>query len=305
METLNAIGLTPISVFSDRRSEPRKTLSPPTTFPFKFPNSNPNPPNFQVGFSNLSRSFGGGLVLLSSFLNSGFSRALTYEEATQQSVSATTLIPSFDFDFGGFVDDIVNFAVDNPVVVAGGVAIVAVPLVVSQVFSNSKPFGVKSAKNAYAKLGDDESAQLLDIRAPSELRQVGVPDVRGLRKKPVALAYKGEDKLRFLKKLSLKFKEPENTTLFILDKFDGNSELVAELVTSNGFKAAYAIKDGAEGARGWMNSGLPWVLPKKTLSLDFSNLTDAIGVWISPRELSAYNLFEFFFSPTWCLFPTT
>lgn len=277
METLNAIGLTPISVFSDRRSEPRKTLSPPTTFPFKFPNSNPNPPNFQVGFSNLSRSFGGGLVLLSSFLNSGFSRALTYEEATQQSVSATTLIPSSDFDFGGFVDDIVNFAVDNPVVVAGGVAIVAVPLVVSQVFSNSKPFGVKSAKNAYAKLGDDESAQLLDIRAPSELRQVGVPDVRGLRKKPVALAYKGKDKPRFLKKLSLKFKEPENTTLFILDKFDGNSELVAELVTSNGFKAAYAIKDGAEGARGWMNSGLPWILPKKTLSLDFSNLTDAIG----------------------------
>ncbi|CAL5382197.1 unnamed protein product [Camellia sinensis] len=281
METLNAVGLTPISVFSDRRSEPRKTLSPPTTFPFKFPNSNPNPPNFQVGFSNLSRSFGGGLVLLSSFLNSGFSRALTYEEAAQQSVSATTLIPSSDFDFGGFVDDIVNFAVDNPVVVAGGVAIVAVPLVVSQVFSNFKPFGVESAKNAYAKLGDDESAQLLDIRAPSELRRVGVPDVRGLRKKPVALAYKGEDKPRFLKKLSLKFKEPENTTLFILDKFDGNSELIAELVTSNGFKAAYAIKDGAEGARGWMvNSGLPWILPKKTLSLDFSNLTDAIGVYL-------------------------
>lgn len=34
-------------------------------------------------------------------------------------------------------------------------------------------------------------------------------------------------------------------------RFDGNSELVAELVTVNGFKAAYAIKDGAEGPRGW------------------------------------------------------
>lgn len=34
-------------------------------------------------------------------------------------------------------------------------------------------------------------------------------------------------------------------------RFDGNSELVAELVTANGFKAAYAIKDGAEGPRGW------------------------------------------------------
>ena len=35
-------------------------------------------------------------------------------------------------------------------------------------------------------------------------------------------------------------------------RFDGNSELVAELVTSSGFKAAYAIKDGAEGPRGWL-----------------------------------------------------
>lgn len=35
-------------------------------------------------------------------------------------------------------------------------------------------------------------------------------------------------------------------------RFDGNSELVAELATVNGFKAAYAIKDGAEGPRGWM-----------------------------------------------------
>jgi hypothetical protein len=35
-------------------------------------------------------------------------------------------------------------------------------------------------------------------------------------------------------------------------RFDGNSELVAELVTLNGFKSAYAIKDGAEGPQGWL-----------------------------------------------------
>ncbi|KAJ0042385.1 hypothetical protein Pint_17335 [Pistacia integerrima] len=66
--------------------------------------------------------------------------------------------------------------------------------------------------------GEDGSAQLLDIRPPSEFRQVGSPDVRGLGKKPVSIVYKGEDKPGFLKKLSLKFKDPENTTLFILDK---------------------------------------------------------------------------------------
>ncbi|MCI03594.1 rhodanese-like domain-containing protein 4 chloroplastic-like, partial [Trifolium medium] len=59
--------------------------------------------------------------------------------------------------------------------------------------------------------------------------------------------------------------------------FDGNSELVAELVTLNGFKSAYAIKDGAEGPQGWLNSGLPWIEPKKALSLDFGGLTDTIN----------------------------
>ncbi|KAI9075912.1 hypothetical protein K1719_042113 [Acacia pycnantha] len=45
------------------------------------------------------------------------------------------------------------------------------------VLSKPKPWGVKSAKNAYAKLGADGDAQLLDIRAPSEFRQVGTLDV--------------------------------------------------------------------------------------------------------------------------------
>ncbi|OMP08883.1 hypothetical protein COLO4_06028 [Corchorus olitorius] len=44
-----------------------------------------------------------------------------------------------------------------------------------------------------------------------------------------------------------------NAFKFVLKaRFDANSELVGELVTANGFKAAYAIKDGAEGPRGWL-----------------------------------------------------
>jgi chitinase domain-containing protein 1 len=278
MEALNAVGLTPISVLSERRTEPRKITSLPISSSLKFPlsvNFSHNPKKIS---RNFSRNFHGGLLLLSSVLSSGFARALTYEEALQQSVSSSpTSMESPEFDISGFIDSIINFGVENPLVIAGGVALVGVPLVLSQVFSSPKPWGVESAKNAYAKLGDDSTCQLVDIRPPVELRQVGSPDIRGLKKKLVGVAYQGEDKLGFLKKLSLKFKEPENTTLFILDKFDGNSELVAELVTSNGFKAAYAIKDGAEGPRGWMNSGLPWIAPQKTLSLDLSNLTDAIG----------------------------
>ena len=214
MEALNVVGLTPISVLSDRRSEPRKFFPISTTSPLKPTNSSnfiTNPPN--------PRNIHKGLVLFSSVLNAGFARALTYEEALQQLVSPRTSLDSFDFDFGGFVDGVVSFGVENPVVVAGGAAIALVPLIVYQVFvKKPKPWGVESARKAYEKLGDDGNAQLLDVREPAELRQVGSPDVRSLKKKPVSIVYRGEDKAGFLKKLSLKFKEPQNITLFILDK---------------------------------------------------------------------------------------
>ncbi|KAK6137085.1 hypothetical protein DH2020_029171 [Rehmannia glutinosa] len=267
MEALKAVGLTPLSVLA-KTTEPRKNSSLASISPSKnqsFPNLTTSDCVFSV-----SRNLGGSLVLLSSFLNSELAKALTYDEALHQSISSST---TSDFD----LDSVIRFAAENPIIIGGGLAVLAVPVVVSRLISKPKAWGVETAKAAYAKLGDDANAQLLDIRAPTEIKQVGSPNIKGLNKKAVAVVYKGEDKPGFLNKLSFKFKEPENTTLFILDKFDGNSELVAELVTANGFKAAYAIKDGAEGSRGWMNSGLPWIRPKKTLSLDLSDLTGSIG----------------------------
>lgn len=290
MGALNLAGLTPLSVLRDRRTEPRKISSLPAVSALKISSSatfNTAPPALQECFT---RSFHGGLVLLSSVLGPGAAAALTYEEALDQSVTTSTSGGIIEFDANGFLDRVISFGVENPAVVAGGALILVVPLVLSQLLKKPKPWGVESARNAYAKLGDDATAQLLDIRAPVEFRQVGSPDIRGLRKKPVAIPYKGGDKQAFLKKLSLKFKEPENTTLLILDKFDGNSEMVAELAAVNGFKAAYAIKDGAEGPRGWMNSSLPWILPKKTLSLDLGNfaesISDALGEGIDGLSLT-------------------
>ncbi|EYU38901.1 hypothetical protein ABFS82_14G135900 [Erythranthe guttata] len=271
MEAINAVGLTPLSVLS-KRTEPRKTLSLPTISQFK----NQTLSNF--GNSSVSRTIQGSIVLLPSVLSSELAKALTYEEALQQSVTTSTSSTS-DFDVAGVLDDVINFATENPIIIGGGLAVLAVPLLVSQLLGGGKPkaWGVETAKNAYAKLAEDADAQLVDIRAISEIKQEGSPDIRASKKKAAAIVYQGEDKPGFLNKLSLKFKEPENTTLFILDKFDGNSELVAELATANGFKAAYAIKDGVEGSRGWKSSGLPWILPKKGFSFDLSNLTDGFG----------------------------
>ncbi|KAM3353754.1 hypothetical protein ACQJBY_024743 [Aegilops geniculata] len=174
-----------------------------------------------------------------------------------------------DLGLGGLVD----FVAQNPLVVAAGLAVVAVPLVVSQVLGGaSKPYETVSVKAAYRRLLEEPDAQLVDIRPLKDARQVGSPDISEAKKKAVAVPYDGEDKNGFLKKLALRFKDPENTTLIILDKFDGNSELVAELVTSNGYKGAFAVKDGAEGPRGWQSSDLPWTAPKKGFSLDFGEL---------------------------------
>lgn len=205
MEALNAARLTPLSVLSDRRNEPKKIQS----FPFK------NLPNFANFSTNLSRNVHGGLALVSSVFSTGLAKALTYEEALQQSTTST----STDFDANAFVETLTNFVSDNPLVIAGGFAGLALPFIASQVFGKMpKAWGVESAKKAYAKLADDESSELVDIRATVESRQVGSPDLRGFKKKPVPIVYKGEDKRGFLSKLALKFKEPENTTLFILDK---------------------------------------------------------------------------------------
>ncbi|KAL1830335.1 hypothetical protein ACET3Z_008747 [Daucus carota] len=257
MEALNAVGLSSISSVLSRK--PKKTT---TTI-----SSSLKSPNV------VNSTTQNGLVFLSSVLSTGYARALTYQEALQQSTSNS---PS-DSDVGGILDGLTSFLVENPAVIAGGAAILAVPLILSQFFGDSKPWGIETAKNAYAKLAEDDNAQLVDIRALADLRLVGTPDIKSLSKKSVPIVYNGDDKPGFLKRLAFKFKEPASTTLFILDKFDGSSELVAELVTANGFKAAYAIKDGAEGPKGWMSSGLPWIQPKKGFSFDFSSLTDAIG----------------------------
>ncbi|CAO2835506.1 unnamed protein product [Amaranthus hypochondriacus] len=275
MEAFNAVGLKPICVLPNQRGKPRKISQIPVLPSLKFPSNKINPPNIT---EDLARKFNGSLVFLASTFSAKIAGALTYEEALEQSVNTNS---AADFDAGSVVETIVN----NPIIIAGGVAVIAVPLILSQVLGGKpKNFGVQSAKSSYAKLADDPNSQLLDIRSLKELREVGSPDIRGLKKKAVSIVYRGEDKPGFLQKLSLKFKDPENTTLYILDKFDGNSELVAELVTANGFKSAYAIKDGAEGPRGWMNSSLPWIVPQKSFSLDLSGLTEAFG------EVDAYSV---------------
>ncbi|CAO2045314.1 unnamed protein product [Urochloa humidicola] len=231
-----------------------------------------------------ARGLRGGLARVSGVLglsHAGAAAALTYEEALRLSTDSdsgagdfTVALPDLNLpDLG--LDGLVDFVTENPIVVAASVTAVALPVLLAQLLGGggaSKPYAVVPARAAYQRLLEEPGAQLVDIRPLRDAREAGKPDLTEAKKKPAAVPYNGEDKNGFLKKLGLRFKDPENTTLVIIDKFDGNSELVAQLVTANGYKAAFAVKDGAEGSRGWKSSNLPWKEPAKGFSFDLGEL---------------------------------
>lgn len=214
-------------------------------------------------------------IILSTIFNPArAASALTYEEALQEGVSSSPTEAPVDLGLNGITDAALSFAAENSGVIIAGIVLVGLPLVLIRILSNPKTWGTVSAEDAYSKLGDGPETQLVDIRTLQDIREDGSPDIRSLKKRVAQIVY--EDDESFLQKVSAKFEDPSNTTLYILDKFDGNSARVAKLVAENGFKSAFAIKDGAEGARGWQNSGLPWLIPKSVFTVDFANLKEAL-----------------------------
>nr|GMD67027.1 rhodanese-like domain-containing protein 4A, chloroplastic [Ipomoea batatas] len=126
-----------------------------------------------------------------------------------------------------------------------------------------------SAINAFKKLRDEPSCELLDIRDKRSLAYLGSPNLKILKKSALQVHFVEGNEETFVKEVLESFREPENTTVCIVDNFDGNSLKVAELLVKNGFKEAYAIRGGLRGNKGWQEiqeSLLPLsvrVYPKK------------------------------------------
>lgn len=283
MEVLNIAAATPLSaIFQAASTAETKNANKVKASTKKIPLSSPSASNHA---ENTLRRIGSQLknspinayptIILSTLFNPArTASALTYEEALQQGVSSSPTEAPADLDVNGITDSVFSFAAENSVAIIAGVVLVGLPLVLTRILSNPKTWGTVSAEDAFSKLGDDPEAQLVDIRTLQDIREVGSPDIRSLKKRVAQIVY--EDDESFLQKVSAKFTDPTNTTLYILDKFDENSSRVAKLVAENGFKSAFAIKDGAEGTRGWQISGLPWLLPKSLFAVDFGNLKEAL-----------------------------
>ncbi|XP_057782874.1 rhodanese-like domain-containing protein 4A, chloroplastic [Salvia miltiorrhiza] len=142
-----------------------------------------------------------------------------------------------------------NFFNRYPFFVATVVFIWLVAIPLAEEYSQKYKF--ISAINAFKKLQDDPTAQLLDIRDDKSIASLGSPNLKILSKNTVQVRFREGDEEGFVKRVLKNFGEPANTTLCILDNFGGNSMKVAELLVKNGFKEAYAIRGGTMGKKGW------------------------------------------------------
>lgn len=145
--------------------------------------------------------------------------ALSYDDFVRgvDKATATAESAAGDASFVVDFDAAADFMTANPVALVAGLAAVAVPLVAFRALASPQTFGSVSPVEAFNKLSNPETdAQLLDIRAPEDVKAEGAPNLKSLRKKPVQVAYTG-DTNSFLDKVLAKYKDPESTTLYILD----------------------------------------------------------------------------------------
>lgn len=75
-----------------------------------------------------------------------------------------------------------------------------------------------SAIDAFRKLRDDLSVQLLDIRDEKSLRRLSSPNLKFLNKNVLQVEFCEGDEDGFVKKVLENFREPANTAICILDK---------------------------------------------------------------------------------------
>ncbi|KAG6677835.1 rhodanese-like domain-containing protein 4A, chloroplastic [Carya illinoinensis] len=145
------------------------------------------------------------------------------------------------------IDDFFN---RNPFFVAGCTFIWLVVIPLTEEYLRKYKF--ISAIDAFRKLRDDPSAQLLDIRKKKSLKYLKSPNLTILNKDVLQVQYYEGDEDGFVKKVLESFGDPASTVVCVLDNFDGNAMKVAELLFKNGFKEAYAIRGGVRGEKGWL-----------------------------------------------------
>jgi chitinase domain-containing protein 1 len=166
--------------------------------------------------------------------------------------------------------DVASLFSDNPVLIGGGAALIAIPLGVTALLRSNSPAGVKptSVARTIQALEEDPRVVLVDVRSRAEIKQQGSPDLRSVKRSATVLPYtnlvKGEsvidegfaDKFGRLKGIS------EESLVILLDS-DGTIAKMAAADLEELVEKVYYVQGGAEA---WEEQG-PWRSPSKGLSL--------------------------------------
>lgn len=150
---------------------------------------------------------------------------VNYDDFVNRASESASSLPSLP-EFPSIELPSVDFVAANPLALVAGLVAIAVPFVASRAFASPATFGSVSAVEAFERLSDP-NAQLLDIRAAEDIKAEGSPNLKSIKKKPVKVAY--EDDANFVDKVLAKFKDAENTTLYILDRCDSELASIAAL----------------------------------------------------------------------------
>lgn len=199
---------------------------------------------------------------------------------TPPSVEIPTSLPSVD---GNGLLDIVS---DNPILVGGIVALLAVPLGINAILQiGSDGAGLKptSPEKALEALEGDSRVILIDIRSRAEVKEQGSPDLRAVKRSAVSVPYtslvKGEfevddafgDKVAKVRGMS------EESLVILLDSDGSEAKEAAKQIS--GVAKIYYVQGGAQA---WAAYGA-WREPGKGLSL---GLPDLKGIGRSLNSLA-------------------
>ena len=125
--------------------------------------------------------------------------------------------------------------------------------------------------DAWARLREDPSAVMIDVRTRAEWSYVGLPDLTEAGKEIAAIEWQtfpsGEPNPSFLDDVKA-LGAPSDAPLFFICRSGARSQSAAIAVTAAGYSQCFNVAGGFEGDRdennhrgtlgGWKAAGLPW-----------------------------------------------
>lgn len=178
-----------------------------------------------------------------------------------------------EVDVGGLSDAL---SAINPVVAGGVVLAVAAVAGVSALVKGGSSSGAKGVPAASALQAlAEEGVVLLDIRTQAEVKEIGSPDLKAVRKSAVTaqfskVARDGTTTLdaTFGDKIRRKIRS-QDSPVIVLDQDGSEARQAGAEVLAAGFTKVFFVQGGA---RAWQSAGLPWKEPGSGLSLQLPSL---------------------------------